>query len=85
MKAISSSNNTLILDPTSPPNDVIKNSDMVISFPFSSLNELAGKYNKPACFYDATSKLLPDTKAARGIPKFHNEDELRKWIIRNSK
>ena len=64
--------------------DLIQNSSMVISFPFTSTSRIAKILGVPTVYYDPTGKLLNDDPASRGIKVIYNFKDLNNWVLKNS-
>ena len=73
-----------LIDPEFSPRELIENSDLVISFPYSTTNTLAEKLSKKNTFYYSgylSNKWLFDD----GKKVITNTKELEEWIISNLK
>ena len=63
--------------------DLIQNSSMVISFPYTSTSRIAKALGVPTVYYDPTGKLFNDDPAARGIKIINKIEDLHKWVFQN--
>ena len=59
---------------------VIQVCDITISAPFTSTAILARQLGKPTVYYDPTGKVMPDDRAAHGIPVLTGREALEGWI-----
>ncbi len=59
---------------------VIESSCAVISMPFTSTALIARELGKPSVYYDPTSHLQSDDRAAHGIPIISGPDQLKAWL-----
>ena len=75
-------NNSFNIDPNLSAYDLISESDLVISMPFTSTAILARDQKKSSIYYDPFGYVARDDRAAHGIPIIIGIDELRLWIYR---
>lgn len=77
---LSASANFLAVDVDIPAQELIEESSMVISLPFTSTALIARELGKPSCFYDPSGLIQKDDRAAHDITIITGIDELRKWV-----
>lgn len=58
---------------------IIKVSDVVASFPFTSTGVIGKDQKKKSFYYDPTGVVSKNDKASHGIPLFSNRDDLKNW------
>lgn len=80
---LSKSKNFLIVDPDVSAHKVITNASAVISMPFTSTALIAKEYCKPSIYFDPTSYVQIDDRAAHGIPILNNTNLLGEWLLSN--
>jgi polysaccharide biosynthesis PFTS motif protein len=70
------------LDPDFSSINIIQNSSLVISMPFTSTAILGRSFNKPSVYYDPSGLIQKDDRAAHGIEVLCGEGELKNWLER---
>lgn len=73
------------VDPDIPANNIIDNSTLVISMPFTSTSIYAKSINKPSIFYDPTSKIDKRFHKFDNIELISGIDELDEWFQKKLK
>ena len=79
-KSLLKHENVITVDPDIPAHRVIEASTLVISMPFTSTALIARKLRKPSCYYDPTSLMQKDDRAAHGIEIIRGPEELTRWL-----
>lgn len=72
--------NCIFVDPMTPPEEIIKQSELVISMPYTSTAILAKQMGKNSIYYDPLGVIEKDDRAAHGITVVSGREELLKWI-----
>ena len=72
--------NVSVIDPEIAASRMIQNSDIVISFPFTSTAIIAEKLGKPSAYYDPTGLLKDYQSVAGDIPLLLSLSSLKKWL-----
>ena len=62
---------------------VIKNSDIVVSFPFTSTGVIGSALEKISVYYDPTGKVSKEDKACHDLPLLSKKIELSNWAKKN--
>lgn len=68
------------IDPRVHARNIIRQSQMIISMPFTSTALLGREMGKPSCYYDSTGRVQRDDRAAHGIPVVLGRTELSEWM-----
>lgn len=76
-------NNFHILNGDIAASYVIENSDLVVSFPFTSTGVIGKVLEKYSLYYDPTGKVSKEDKARHGLPLLSKKNELNKWVTQN--
>ena len=69
-----------LVDPSVSALKVIEAATVTISLPFTSTALLARHLGKPSAYYDPTGMVLPDDRAAHGIPLLSGPSQLAAWL-----
>jgi polysaccharide biosynthesis PFTS motif protein len=72
--------NVRLVDPAVSAIKVIESAAITVSLPFTSTALLARQLGKPSAYYDPTGTVLPDDRAAHGIPVLSGPTELDAWL-----
>lgn len=70
----------VIIEPCISAIRIINKCQAVISLPFTSTAILGTKSGKPSIYYDPTSTIFKDDKAAHGIKVISGKNELQQWV-----
>jgi polysaccharide biosynthesis PFTS motif protein len=70
----------VIIEPCISAIRIINTCQAVISLPFTSTAILGIKSGKPSIYYDPTSAISKDDKAAHGIKVISGKNELQQWV-----
>lgn len=73
-------NHVSILNRNTSIEDLINNTLLSISMPFTSTSLVAESLGKPTCYYDSKGEILSDDKGAHGIEIIIGTANLLKWI-----
>ena len=76
-------NNFHILNGDIAASYVIENSDIVISFPFTSTGVIGNVLDKFSLYYDPTGKVSKEDKARHDLPLLSKKSELNNWVTQN--
>jgi polysaccharide biosynthesis PFTS motif protein len=85
LNKISNKPNVSKIDPDVSPYDLIRNSSLVISFPFTATAIIARELGKPSCFYDPSNMISNSHHATHGITVINNKLMLRNWVLKKIK
>jgi polysaccharide biosynthesis PFTS motif protein len=80
LNQLEDSTNFLAIDPDISAFDLIQKCSIVISIPFTSTAIIAKEMGKISVYYDPTSMILKDDKAAHGIEIISGRKELFEWF-----
>lgn len=76
MERYANSYNCIFVDPSIPAEEIIQQSEFVISMPFTSTAIIAKEMEKPSFYYDPSGIIEKDDRAAHGIPIISTNSEL---------
>ena len=80
IKTLQEKDNFHILDGDMSAHYLIENTDLAISFPFTSTGVIAQLNNKLSVYYDPSKKVSKKDKAAHGLPLLSSKEELMAWV-----
>jgi len=80
---LSYKNNFMEVDPNISVHQIIQNSKLSISIPFTAPALISKELNKPAVFYDPIKLLYSDDRAAHGIKLISDKKTLYNWVKEN--
>ncbi|MCX5714176.1 MAG: polysaccharide biosynthesis PFTS motif protein, partial [Candidatus Omnitrophica bacterium] len=72
--------NIITIDPATSALRLIEGCVAVISMPFTSTAIIARELGKSSCYYDPSTLIQPDDRAAHGIEIIRGPAELKKWL-----
>jgi len=68
------------IDPDFSATELIRNTELVVSLPFTSTALLGREWGKPSIYYDPHGLLQKNDPAAHGIEIISGQEELRSWF-----
>lgn len=77
---ISKKDNIYLLNSNLSPYHIIKASDRVICYPFTSVALMANELNKQTIYFDPTKLIKKNSPCANNIPILHDIKELELWL-----
>ena len=80
LEILTNSNNIFNINPNIDTIDLISNSNITISMPFTSTALIARELGKLSIYYDPSGIIEKDDIAAHGIPIISGKDELISWF-----
>ena len=63
--------------------ELIEDSLLVISYPFTTIGYLAGKIGKKSVYYDPTASISDSHNSLYGLKLLKNRDQLKSYLERN--
>ena len=81
LNTLNRENNFHILDGDISAAYLIENSDITISYPFTSTAVIAKFKKKVSLFYDPSGKISKFDKASHNVPIISTKNELKKWFL----
>lgn len=78
-----SKNNIHVLNGDMSASYIIENSDIVVSFPFTSTGVIGSALGKISLYYDPTGKVSKEDKARHDLPLLSQKNELNNWVTKN--
>jgi polysaccharide biosynthesis PFTS motif protein len=70
----------LVIDPNVSAAELILNCHAVISLPFTSTGLVAKYMNIPSIYYDPSGIIMPDDRAAQGVPILTGKEAMEDWL-----
>lgn len=81
LKNLSKDKNFILLDDSISSISLIKKSQFIVAYPFTSTNHIANYFNIKNCYYMPSNKYRLDNDLAFGNKIIYNKDDLNKLII----
>lgn len=74
----------ILVNPGVSASNVIAQTDMSISIPYTSTGIIAAEQDKPSCYYDWTGHLKRRAELSHNLDLIKSKNDLKKWIVLNN-